>query len=247
MLCAWNEWKMRCRLDACAQDTQRYLRAFARSRFRRFSKHAFEALARADAWRLFETHSAVKSTRAGKRYKEWLFARVAGSPDDALDVVQGGATLMMRAAAREFLRHELSPDFVVSLYAPLSVAGESSGALLDLLAADADPVVNVCLGEYEELARRHAGELAATLTRKERVALAAKRAGRSLSHPNALRAAGCRKSALADAFRHLMRRLLDDLAGRYPDEDSESVLTLAFLTFERLRDIVPAMRAGSDP
>ena len=115
MLNHWVEWKELCAADLCSDTARQALREFA---FLRFRKFAYQYAHRTntggtgalvpdagDAWHLFETHLAVKTTKQGKRYKDWLFDRVRSTKDPPLDVVQGGASLMMRDVVRE--RHRL--------------------------------------------------------------------------------------------------------------------------------------------
>jgi hypothetical protein len=213
------------------------LHAFARSRFERcLARYAAgaEHPVPDDPWHLLEAHLTVSATRGGKRYKDWLFARVAGSGDPPLDVVQGGASLMMRDVVRDYIRRECAPPSAVSLSRPLVEGGERSVTLLDLLPAGLDPACDVCLREYETLAEEHAREFAAELSQRERIVLIAKSLRLSLAHPAVEQLAGCRKSTLSDAYRDLMQRIAERLRARYREDDVESVLTLALMTVEKV-------------
>jgi len=247
MLKAWVEWKERCALDLCSTNARKMLQAFARSRYDRCMERCSAAIdsPRHDSpWHLFETYATITETGQGKRYKDWIFARVAQSDDDPIDVIQGGASLIMRDAVREFVREECSPRTVLSLDRPMGGGEAGSVTLLDILPARPDPGSDVCLKEYEQLAREHARELFSGMSERERIVLAAKEAGLSLAHSSVLKAAGCRKSFLNTVYRDLLIRVSSALKARYPRDDPEAVLVLALMTVrelvhELLRNVQP--------
>jgi len=240
---AWTEWRKRCALALCSRAAQAGLEAFAGVRFRALLRKcggpatACAAPAARDAWHLFETHLTVRSTAGGKRYKDWLFARVprGGSAQDSVDAVQGGAWLLMRDVVREHLRREIAPPNTVSLQAPLQPGDATPLTLEDLLPGEDDPARCVERREYESLARQHAEELFADLTDRERVAILAKTLNLSLAHKAVVRAAGCGKSALNDAFRAFLQAVAARLRARYADDEAESVLRLTLLTLAELK------------
>ena len=244
----WMEWKERCALGLCSPRSVSALHAFALSRFRKFlscyAKHnATESpyFADTEAWHLFESHLVMKNTAGGKRYKDWLLARVGGSSDDPLDVIQGGATLIMRDVVREYLRRECSQTHMVSLDAPIAgdgSGGECSVALEDLLPGDADPAQEAELHEYQRLSKAHAAEFFETMTRRERIACLARCIGLSLAHPAVGAAAGCGKSMVNAAYRNFVVRVFAALTARYSDDDRESLLALAVMTINEMKTTV---------
>ncbi|MFO7870164.1 MAG: hypothetical protein R6V03_01880 [Kiritimatiellia bacterium] len=234
---AWIEWKKLCALNLCSTSAQVVLKTFAAFRFtklmERYRAYADgPSSAPENPWHLLETHMTVKNTRGGKRLKDWLFARVKSSSDNALDVIQGGASLIMRDVAREYLRRECARPRTVSLDRPLPGRGTSSVTILDVLASGLDPSYETCLREYEDLARRHAGDFLRDMSRRERVALTAKRLGISLADSAVTKTAGCRKSVLFTAYRDLLARIASHLGAKYSADGAESVLTLTLMTLE---------------
>ena len=210
------------------------LQAFARSRFERCLERcpiAADSPGHERPWHLFETYATVTETGQGKRYKDWIFARVAHSDDDPIDVIQGGASLIMRDAVREFVREECSPSCVLSLDRPM--AGESI-TLLDVLPAQVGPGTDAALREYERLAWKHAQELFPGMSERERIVLAAKEAGLSLANDAVMRAAGCGQAFLYRVYSALLQRVCDHLKAIYPNDDPESALVLALMTVREL-------------
>jgi hypothetical protein len=180
--------------------------------------------------------TTVKTTREGKRYKDWLFARVDTAADSPIDVIQGGASLIMRDVVRDYIRTEHPPSNTDSLDEPL-LKGESI-TLLDLLPAQPDPASDVCLREYECLAAGHADELLPAISGRERAAIAAKSLGIPLNHPEVEKAANCRKTALNKAYNFFVVRTASHVRDRYPGEDPECVLTLALFTVRHIAQAI---------
>ena len=54
-----------------------------------------------------------------------------------------------------------------------------------------------------------------------------------MAHPEVEEAAGCRKSVLCSAYRDFVTRVGSVLRREYPQEDPESVLTLALLVVDK--------------
>lgn len=244
----WIEWKQRCALDLCSAAARTALRSFAGARCQNFARKCRETgradgaapplLAAADAWHLLETHLVVKTDAAGKRYKDWLFARVAGRAGQAaLDAIQGGATLIMRDVVREHLRREYSPREFTSLNAPLS-DGDVPLTLEDILPGGADPADEAGQREIERLAGEHASGFFREMSRRERVALLARELGLSLAHPAVARAAGCGKSMLCAAFRESVTRVAARLLADYGREDLPGVRVLTVRVLDRLTKAV---------
>lgn len=242
----WVEWKQTCALSLCSGHTQHSLQRFAGLRFRTHTRrYAYTtgegqhgeapALAPPDAWHLFETHLVAGSTRQGKRYKDWLFARTEGSSDPFLDVIQGGATLIMRDVVREHLRKECLPANTVSIQEPLSHGEGESLTLEDLLPGAPDPTDEVAQREWSRLADRHAHRAFTDTTSRERMVLAARMLGISLAHPAVESVTGRRKSVLSTTLRALVERVGERIKVEYPDEEPGALVALCLLTITNVK------------
>ena len=254
-LAGWTEWHEMCALARCADTTCRQLQSFAMTRFRRMVRvHVAGPLgARTsalipsvdDVWHLFESHLVVRGTSRGKRYKEWLFARTAITRDNALDVIEAGATLIMRDVVREYRRRELPWDRSVSMDQP--VGGDAGDLTMhDLLPGTTDPVEEIGRREYERLSRRHAQDLFGGMPVRARVALLARGLGLPLSHGEVAKAAGCGKSALNVTFREVMKTAAEALRSQYPSDDTESLVALTLMTLSEAKRLALAWGKAQD-
>jgi hypothetical protein len=240
----WIEWKRRCAIDRCGDEAVRCLRGFAGHRFGRFlawmrrsaDERPCEEVTGRVAWHLFETHLLLTNSRTGKRYKDWIFARVSGSRDEPIDVIQGGATLILRDVARNYVCAELQRSDTLSLDAPLG--GQDAPTLLDLLAGECDPMDAIAQREYEAIAKEEASRLLPQVYRQERVMLLARRLGLPVWHPSVEEAAGCRKSRGNQVLLDFQKRIFFELHGKYAGEGRQSVARLAVMTIQMLSDEV---------
>lgn len=249
----WAEWRARCALLLCGNAAREALTAFVQVRFGKYLRQYGAYLmggaeghlplpAANDAWHLFETHLAVDQTRDGRTYKGWLFDRIAGSSDDPLSVIQGGATLLTREVVREYLRREQSPPGTSSLQAP-ATDGTSSWTLEELLPDTGNPAEEAARREYEALADGEAAALFETAGLRERVAVLAKDLGFSCAHPAVTGAAGCGKSLIALAWQSVMQRLAERVRQSFAGEDRAEQALLANLTAIALQRRVRAWAA----
>jgi hypothetical protein len=239
----WIEWKQRCARDLCGDETQKRLGGFAQSRFgiqlrRQVSVtnlHEGDALRQLpsadDAWHQFESYAALKQTRQGKCYKEWIFARVAGSSSAPLDVIQSGASLVMRSAVRTYLRSEYARFKAVSMDQPL---GGTTLTMADLLPGSSNPADAAAENEYNSMAELYCRRFIENISRRERIGLLAKFEGIALDHPQVLEAAGCAKSTLHQVVRDLVRKLYDDLKREFSEDGSEAVRAFTILVLQHL-------------
>ncbi len=238
-LASWLEWKTQCALAPCGNKTRQQLTGFAHLRFKRLLARAAlhngpEVLPAKDAWHLFESHLTITHTRNGKRYKDWLFARVQLSSDPPVRVLEGGASVVIRNVVREFLAMECSPHTVLSMHSPLASMSDGSVTLEETLACEGDPATAAALNEYESLAEHHAGLFFETMTEREKIALAAKWCRVSLASKPVEDAAGCKKSMINDTFSALAQKFRTELSAAYPDEHPQSLLVLATFMLRRL-------------
>jgi hypothetical protein len=224
------------------------LRKFVERRFNLFvrryahktalERHHMPAVPAEEAWHLFETRMLVPGARGEKRYKDWLFARVEVSSDPALQVLQSGATLVVRDAARDYLRREFPRRRSVSLSAPVFGSENGSATVEDFLAAPVDPCESVVAREYGRLARSHADRIFVGMTHRERIAVAAKQAGVSLASRAVEKAVGRRRSVINDAYVRFVRRAGQEIATAYPDEGRKEVIGLVVLTMGEIKESV---------
>ncbi len=252
---AWGEWRALCALGLCPAAVKQALMGFAEFHFRRFiRRYAFRTntpaegamLSARDSWHLLETHMTARQNRDGKRYKDWLFGRVPPDSPSPMRAVAGGAVLLMREAAREFLIRETAPVRQVSLSSPFTPDGTGTLTLEDLLPDMVSPSDEVARREYEALAREYAEEWFAALGARDRVILLARHLGLPLNHPLVEQAAGCRKSKAFAALKSLVETLGADLKKQYPEDPLESLRLLAVLTLEALHQRVQGW-AQSEP
>jgi hypothetical protein len=191
-------------------------------------------LSDSDAWHLLETHMTLPHAANSKAYKQWLFARTEGSPDAPFDIVQGGATLLMRSVVREHLRKEYSPTSHVSTNQP-PAANDSATAMNEAwLSGTTDTRDSVALRELRAMASQDATARFGQLDTRTRLALAARHFRVALSSLALLALAQCGKSAMHSAYRDAATSLLDDIRATYSGEDETTVRELALLTFESL-------------
>ena len=244
---SWTEWRDRCALGLCNGPIQNELRGFAAVHFTLYlQRYSYKTntqrgqsdLADGDPWHLFETYLAVRNTRQGKKYKEWLFARLPGAEQGDREALAGGAALLMRDVAREHLRREYAPCDMISLNSPMGGLNESGMTLEDLLPGSIDPVDEVATREFEMLATRHAQELFAEMGSRERVAFLAKDLGISLAHGEVEKAAGCRKSVLNESYQDFILNAAREMKERYSTEDVESVRVLTVMILQEVKGCV---------
>lgn len=245
---AWLEWKERCAARLCSDTTQHQLFSFAHSCFVRYVRRCSAELSivgvgahrmpGADAWHLLESRVTVKETQQGKSYKDWLFDRSRRRTGSQLDSVQGGASLIMRDAVREHLRSEHKRFGTVSLDALIVGEEGDAGSLADILAADTDPVSEVALREYRELARGIACAMVEEMSWRERIALLVHRLGLRFSDATVEHVAQCRKSTLFNVYRDYVVGVMQHLRARYAEEPVDALVTLALMTLGEIKEKV---------
>ena len=242
----WIEWKERCAIALCSPQTRETLQTFGGMRFRTFAQRGLASVnvtdvsalgvSDRDAWHLLETHMTLPNARNGKAYKQWLFDRTNGSADNPFDIIQGGASLLMRWAVREYLRREYLPADHISLEAPLTAGSDAGSALSidDLLPGDLDPERSVEMRELQNMADQHAKTWFADLSDRIKLVLTARSRGIPLSSPALLSVAQCGKSVLSDAFRRFAADLFKRVQEHYPNDEHQTITELSMMIFESL-------------
>lgn len=237
----WEEWRARCAILRCAEPARSALRGFAWARFVRYAGHAIgEAGVRgrvpsaADCWHLLESHLAVARPRSGRRYKEWLFARLENADDPPLHVIQSGASLLIRSVVRDWVLAETPPPATQSLDAPIGPDG-AGFTLADLLpAVDGDDAI-----EGEEIDRAAAALLPGFLDALDgpaRLVLLAKRLGLPLYDPAVLKLAGVGRSRVSTIWRGVFIRLARLVRERHAGEAHDWQLKLTLRATQRLNE-----------
>ncbi len=251
---AWREWKAQCALDLCSKTTAAHLRQFGGRRFRRYVERCLpksgpgrasaDVLSPRDAWHRFEVHLCVRESRAGKRYKEWLFQRADPHEAHWERIVEAGATVLMRTVVREFLRHEHAVPWMRSLQDPLLGSDGTPLTLEDLLPGTLDPSDEAERKEIEEAAGHVAGEILSDLSSRERIAVAARDSGVSLSHSDVLKkAAGCQKSALYTAYRKVFHKIAARVQEDAEKATASEQAAFGLLIYDRLKNAIISQSA----
>lgn len=194
----------------------------------------------ADGWNLFESHVQISRTRAGKRYKDWLFARARqGGPDDFLALMESGASLLMRSVVRLYLRKEHGAHFMASLQAPLGGSdGMGTYSLEDLIPdASVHPADEIGEREWRELADRHAGTFFETMDFREVVTLWARTRGINFGDRRLLNWVGCSDSALYKEYRQFVENMGAAIKKFHPDECPEALVRLGLMIHEKLGEM----------
>lgn len=210
----WQEWKRECALARCGPQSQIRLAQFAALHFNRWmdcyrSRMSAGAVGPVDgreAWHRLETYWLTRRGRSGKCYKDWLFARSSPGPS-ALPMVAGGARLLLRDVARDYIRTELAPAFTMSLDTP--VRPGSTLTWNDLLpdADVSDPARAAEAHELESRAAVCAEREFKALPRPVRLAWLARELGFSIADRGLVRAARASKSALFRGLDRSVRRI----------------------------------------
>jgi hypothetical protein len=242
----WVEWKEKCQLDRCSDETARYLTDFIFTRFKkqqhtagvgRYAVPDQPVLGPDEACHLFESYYQIKDSIAGKAYKDWLFDRAKGKKNP-LSAIEGGVSVLNKSAVKEFLRREFSLRIMDSFDRALTGSEGSSLTLHDLLPGTVDPSCDVEMAEYRDLGELAAAKLAADLNEPEIVCLLAKSLSISLADPRVTELAGKRPTALYDAYNHFLQRMYDSVKSDYPGEDEESLQLLTVTTYEALNRLI---------
>lgn len=238
----WIEWKERCALELCCEESREVLRSYAESKFAWYVENlaanntgmsAADMVGNAgDCWHLLEAHITLGVGCDGKSLKKWLFARVGTSDDPALQVIRGGARVVMRDAVRRFMHAELPEKDFVSIDSNVDSGGDSNVTLNQLLPGRSQTRAEVELRELQDAAAGMAENFFEGLDHAQRVVLLTKSLSISLADSAVVVAAGKGKSMLSRIWRSTIAALGSQIEEHYPAEDSDWKMELAAWTLE---------------
>ncbi len=237
----WEEWKEKCNLRLCGDETKAALLEYSGDRAYRLVKWAMISLKfgyqdiheidRWEGWDLFEGFYFDRGERTGKAYKDWLFLTAQNSPDNCVVVLEKEMTLLLRNVVRTYIREHYPRKGGMSLDAPLESGNPDSGTLMDVTPSpDLSPRDHVEASEERNVAADFASRFFEELSRRERVVLVALGLGLPASCAEAEKAAQCKRSMLADAKSQLNICIRD----RLKREMSEDADYLRFYVLEAL-------------
>jgi len=238
-LSAWIEWRERCALGLCSNDTKAILQNWA---------HAIAARAWSGtlndqldwAWHLFESRFVPKSVERGKEPKFQMFEAAAIAADEE------GRRRVLESYAAKVLFSSLRDCAVAETWGRRDVKTGFQKLAIERIDAPETPPLESLLGSEDnrELHPDSAAALeelvgiAATLgeawwtkmPKRERVALGAAFTGRSLTDPTILGLAECGKSQLYAAKGTAVRRLVESINEEFlPENDVATVRELTML------------------
>lgn len=181
----WREWRERCAAALCEKEAQAYFAKFGQRALEKclhYNEHTLRAENRTDplrGWHELETFMHATSKETGKRWKDWLFARLQHTKLSEVNTLESGARICLRSIVKKLAilegrrRASEAGEPVDSIQQPI---GDDEGSLTveDLLAVDAlSPAAEAELREFVEIAKEEAAIFFATLEQGERVVLAA--------------------------------------------------------------------------
>ncbi len=243
----WQEWRRECAADRCSPSASANLKRFGKVRFatycRRYASTTgdsqplnkdFVSPEQDAAWHLLETHCHVGRNRAGKSYKNWLFARAVGAANWSA-AIEAGATLLMRDVVRGHLRREHSARFMCSLDAAHDAdASGQAWSLAELIPDSTDPLSGIEEREMQELAINLAHQQCAHLSALERVVLVASAHKIPFNHIGLQHCCGRKKSTLATTYQHVLKELAARIRTVYPEQSAALCVAMLRFTIAKL-------------
>lgn len=196
----------------------------------------------ADCWHRFESHFILTRTLAGKSYKRWLFDRVRRLNGGAIDIVESGASLIVREVVRVYVQEERCRDERLDAMpgeGTWAVGGRGAPSGLtakDLLQAPSDTRAAVDAQVRQTLAGEMAAALFEQTDRGERWALAARGLDLPFSDATLERASGLAKSRLYQLFNHVVLEVARQVENRLPATDRDERVPLGACLLECLYD-----------
>ncbi len=246
---SWQEWKRKCALKPCSDAAKEDLSSFGGPIIvglcRKFDPDlTIPSESNVDRWHLFESYMHLRSGTTGKRWKDWLFEKAAGSTDDPATVLEKEAYHCMWTTVLQFCNREGRSkerkvgQEVVSKDAPAS-DGPGAPLIGDSLQIPAwlDPASQAEWAELQEIAKTEADRHFAAMKEPPRVALLANALGLSLANPGIERIADRKSSVLYDYLTKLPSEIRLTIDRDYSSEDVRTVDALIALTIETLREL----------
>lgn len=228
----WEEWKEKCDLKVCCEDTQAALLKYIEKRAGHLVSRNAAAQKRAPGnyheisgwewWHIVESFYHIPDKRGRmKPYKDWLFARIRGSS-------RNSPAYVAEAMAEKYLLHSAIRNWLVEqcpsikntmfLDAPLSTDDNDGTTVRD---KTPDPNCQTADEPARRECKRLAGEFAArfftAMSLRERVVLATLALELPASCPEAEAAAECKKSMLHVAHHTVRDRLKQEMAEEAED------------------------------
>ena len=220
---SWSEWKDRCAIRLCGNETKGDLLKFGVPRIiGRFAEFNLKRLLVFEAgdteikcWHFFESYMHDVSKTTGKRWKDWLFEKAALSTDPATTVLEKESQYCIKTAVDRHLREEgeIKSTIVergsITMETFLSSREDQTDARLPHITKDEkrsfdsesegrspDPGEEVGRKELRLIARALAQEYFTGLEHHARVAILADSMDISLKNPVVEAAAGRKSSVL---------------------------------------------------
>jgi len=157
----WTEWKKKCDLRRCGDETKATLLAYmqkrmhalvkwamvslskvahsqrlpasARSRHqnREYAYHDIKEIDQWTGWDLFENYYVARGERTHKVYKDWLFLPAQDSSEDHVSVLEKKAHTLLRNVIRDYIKENYPPKQARSMDAPLQLNKDDEAAWSD--------------------------------------------------------------------------------------------------------------------
>ena len=236
----WAEWKEKCDLRKCTEETQDILLLYVRKRWRRLTDDAIRkakvghiALQELDGWTcwdLFESYYADLQGRTHKVYKDYIFDRIRTSPKSPVDTIESSVFFHLLGALIDYVQYHYHRAIVDSLDAGIDGDDDAFAPYAYnrvVLPEQENPTVDdVTTREYHRIAPEIAQTFFPELSHRLRVSFVARELGLPLSHPEVERIAGCKKSVLRDKYNALILKLGSFLKAEYPQDDAYCLFDL---------------------
>ena len=243
----WNEWRRLCAIDKCAEPTAQALAGFVGARFRHYAIPIVGQAAvgteipdHRACFHLVEHWMSVARPVSGRRYKEWLFARAEGQPDQPrLATLLAGASLVVRSVVRKWLEDCRSRE-ELSLDAP--VPGLDGITFVDLVPDEHAMAAEESL--LRDLADSLADEIFKRMEKPTRLVMLARAARLPLYHPLLLGEFGCGKTKAADTWKDVLADIARQIKRRWPDEPTDWKVGLAMRTSDAIDQLLQGYDAG---
>lgn len=214
----WVEWKEKCDLHRCSEETQSALLSYAISRFRDLvglacATHSRPVINTGEisawgAWEMFDGYFIERGKNTGKCYKDHLFLKAGNASDVGVGELERIAFWMLRDVIKDFVRRHYPRRDTTSLYEPIKKSDPKSPLVIDFVESEgATPYEAADASDAMRVAPSYAREFFGHLEARERVLLVALGFDLPASCVEVLKAAGCQKSTLCAARFGLGQRL----------------------------------------